>query len=91
MLFDRPCNIEVKPLTSRNGGPKRERGFATTNRDASPAGKLTGWQAADVLRACPPSETTAAPCGMRLLAGKLFGRMTDALATASDEGRDKPR
>ena len=27
----------------------------------------------------------------RFSAGKLFGRMTDALATAGDEGRGKPR
>ena len=30
------------------------------------------------------------PAG-EILAGKLFGRMTDALAAAGDEGRGKPR
>ncbi len=28
---------------------------------------------------------------LELLAGKLFGRMTDALAATGDEGRGKPR
>ena len=28
---------------------------------------------------------------LKLLAGKLFGRMTDALAATGDEGRGKPR
>ena len=34
---------------------------------------------------------TCMDANMILLAGKLFGRMTDALAAAGDEGRGKPR
>ena len=73
-------------------GPRDSAGPRQRTETQSPAGTLTGWRAANVLRACQSSGATAAHrAAERLLAGKLFGRMTDALATASDEGRDKPR